>query len=121
MFCVKMLFYGDLLENKYLFQIFHSSITIKNSESVKKSGYFEKSLRWRAHILLFLLKANTKSLVQKCYCFPNLLGSQYLFEILHTPLIVKNSENKIKVDVSKNLQDGELYFFKSKFSTRSLV
>lgn len=53
MFCVKMLFYGDLLENKYLFQIFHSSITIKNSESVKKSGYFEKSLRWRAHIFFF--------------------------------------------------------------------
>ena len=111
MFCVKMLFYGDLLENKYIFQIFHSSITIKNSESVKKSRYFEKSLRWRAHIF-FLLKTNTKSLVQKCYCFPNLLGSQYLFEILHTPLIVKNSENKIKVDVSKNLLNGELCFFK---------
>ena len=44
----------------------------------------------------FKWKRNTKSLVQKCYCFPNLLGSQYLFEKLHTTLIVKNSENKIK-------------------------
>ena len=36
--CVKMLFFDDLLENQYLFQILHTSITIKNSESVVKSG-----------------------------------------------------------------------------------
>ena len=71
-----------------------------------------KNLCDEEHTFFFLLKTNTKSLVQKCYCFSNLLGSQYLFEILHTPLIVKNSENKIKVDVSKNLLNGELCFFK---------
>ena len=38
--CKKKNFY-DLLENKYFFQILHTSITIKNSESVVKSGYFE--------------------------------------------------------------------------------
>ena len=65
MFCVKMLFYGDLPENKYLFQIFHSSITIKNSESVKKSGYFEKSLRWRAHIFFFLNERGIQNLLCK--------------------------------------------------------
>lgn len=69
MFCVKMLFYGDLLENKYLFQIFHSSITIKNSESVKKSGYFEKSLRWRAQIFFFLIKEEYKISCAKVLLF----------------------------------------------------
>ena len=37
----KMLFFDDLLENQYLFQILHTPITIKNRESVVKSGYFE--------------------------------------------------------------------------------
>ena len=37
---VKMLFFDGLLENRYLFQILHTSITIRNSESVVKSGYF---------------------------------------------------------------------------------
>ena len=37
----KTLFFDELLENRYLFQILHTSITTKNSESVVKSGYFE--------------------------------------------------------------------------------
>ena len=32
----------------------------------------------------------------------NLLGVQYLFEILHTPLTVKNSESEIKSGCFEN-------------------
>ena len=39
--CVKMLLFDDLLENQYLFQILQTSITIKSSESVVKSGDFQ--------------------------------------------------------------------------------
>ena len=48
----KMLFFDNLLENRYLFQILHTSITIKNSESVVKSGYFE-NLCDREHAFFF--------------------------------------------------------------------
>ena len=41
MSCAKMLFLNDLMENRSLFQILHTSITIKNSESVVKSEYCE--------------------------------------------------------------------------------
>ena len=56
----KMLFFDNLLENRYLFQILHTSMTIKNSENVVKSGYFE-NLCDREHVFffffsLFLLK-----------------------------------------------------------------
>ena len=37
----KVLFFDDLLENRYLFQILYTSITIKNGESVVKSECFE--------------------------------------------------------------------------------
>lgn len=40
--------------------------------------------------------------------------SHYLFEILHTTFIVKNSENVIKVDILKILNNRELYFLKLK-------
>ena len=46
----------------------------------------------------------------KIFCLADLLGSQYLFGILQSSLIVKNSENGIKVDVSKNDCDGEHQF-----------
>ena len=48
----KMLFFDNLLENRYLFQILHTSIAIKNSESVVKSGYFE-NLCDREHAFFF--------------------------------------------------------------------
>ena len=41
----------------------------------------------------------------------DLLGSQYLLEILQSSLTVKNNENGTKVDVSKNSWDGERHFF----------
>ena len=41
----------------------------------------------------------------------NLLGSQHLLEILQTSLTFKNSENVVKVDVSKNSCDEEHQFF----------
>ena len=44
----KNLFVADLLGSQYLFEILQTSLTVKNSENVVKSGCFEKLLRWRA-------------------------------------------------------------------------
>ena len=55
----------DLLGNQYLFQILYTSITIKNSESVVKSGYFG-NLCDEEHAFFFFffeLRWNIKSLV----------------------------------------------------------
>ena len=52
----KMLFFDNLLENRYLFQILHTSMTIKNSENVVKSGYFE-NLCDREHVFFFFFFA----------------------------------------------------------------
>ena len=57
----------DLLENQYLFQILYTSVTIKNSESVAESGYFE-NLCDEEHAFFFFffffeLGKNIKSLV----------------------------------------------------------
>ena len=41
----------------------------------------------------------------------DLLGSQYLFEILQTSRTFKNSENVVKSGFSKNVRDGERQFF----------
>ena len=41
----------------------------------------------------------------------DLLGSQYLFEILQTSLTVKNSKNVVKNGCSINVHDGERQFF----------
>ena len=42
---------GDLLGSQYLFEILQTSLTVKNSENVVKSGCFEKRLQWRAPTL----------------------------------------------------------------------
>ena len=56
----------NLLGNQYLFQILYTSITIKNSESVVKSGYFG-NLCDEEHAFFFFfcfeLRWNIKSLV----------------------------------------------------------
>ena len=57
----------NLLGNQYLFQILYTSITIKNSESVVKSGYFG-NLCNEEHAFFFFffcfeLRWNIKSLV----------------------------------------------------------
>ena len=58
-----------------------------------KSGYFSKLLQWRAHF--FEMKEGYKvSCVKKSLA--ESIGSQYLFEILQTPLCVKNNENVVK-------------------------
>ena len=41
----KNLFVADLLGSQYLFEILQTSLTVKNSENVVKSGCFEKLLR----------------------------------------------------------------------------
>ena len=43
----KNIFLADLLGSQYLFKTLQTSLTIKNSEYMVKSGCFEKSLRWR--------------------------------------------------------------------------
>ena len=37
---LKNIFSGDLLGSQYLFVILQTSLTVKNSENVVKSGYF---------------------------------------------------------------------------------
>ena len=41
----------------------------------------------------------------------DLLGRQHLLQILQTSLTIKNSEKVVKLDVSKNVCDGEDQFF----------
>ena len=43
-------FLTNLFGSQYLFEICHTSITIKNSENVVKRECFEKRLLWRAQI-----------------------------------------------------------------------
>ena len=71
----------------------HTPITIENFENVGKSGNFENPLWWRAP---FFKKIQEEYKISCLKIFPKLIGSNYLFEILHTTLIVKNSENVIK-------------------------
>ena len=52
-------------------------------------------------------------LVQKC-CFLmtyNLLGNQYLFQILYTSITIKNSESVVQSEYFGNLCDEEHAFF----------
>ena len=47
--CVKMVL-AELLGSQNLFEISQTSLTVKNSENVVKSGCFKKLLQWRAPI-----------------------------------------------------------------------
>ena len=47
--CVKMVL-AELLGSQHLFEISQTSLTVKNSENVVKSGCFKKLLQWRAPI-----------------------------------------------------------------------
>ena len=44
----KNIFVAGLLGSQYLFEILQTSLAVKNSENVIKSGCFEKCLRCRA-------------------------------------------------------------------------
>ena len=46
----KNIFVAGLLGSQYLFEILQTSLAVKNSENVIKSGCFEKCLRCRAPI-----------------------------------------------------------------------
>ena len=52
----------------YLFEILHTSSTLKNSKDVLKSGCFEKRLRWRAPIF-FQMKEWYKVSCVKIFIF----------------------------------------------------
>ena len=41
------IFFVDIFGSQYLFEILQTSLTVKNSENVVKSGCFEERLRWR--------------------------------------------------------------------------
>ena len=51
-----------------IYQILHTSIIIKNGESVVKSGKFEKPLQWKARI--FLIKEGCQIFCVKMLLFP---------------------------------------------------
>ena len=60
----------------------------------------------------FLNKGGLKNVLCKNIFSADLLGSQYLFEILQTSLIFQNSENIGKSGCfEKNVCDGERQFF----------
>ena len=40
--------FNKLLRTQYLFGVLHTTLTIKNSEYMVKSGCFGKPLQWRA-------------------------------------------------------------------------
>ena len=44
------IFMKDLVGSQYLFEIYHTSFTIKNSENFAKRGCFENHLLWRTQI-----------------------------------------------------------------------
>ena len=48
-----------------------------------------------------------KGVLLKNIFLPDLLESQYLFQILQTLITVRNNENVVISDVSKNACDGE--------------
>ena len=50
-------FFDNIFRSQYLFEIYHTSLNIKNSENVIKRGCFWKVLRWRA---FFLMKEECK-------------------------------------------------------------
>ena len=52
-------------------------------------------------------------LVQKCYFLMtyDLLGNQYLFQILYTSITIKNSESVVQSGYFGNLCDEEHAFF----------
>ena len=61
MFYFKNIFVADLSGSQHLFEIFQTSLTVKNSEEMVKSGCFEKCSLWRAPIF-FRNEGDIKSL-----------------------------------------------------------
>ena len=62
-FC-KNIFLANLLGSQYLIEILETSLTLKNSENVVKSGCFEKRLRWRAPTFFKMKEENEVSCVK---------------------------------------------------------
>ena len=73
----------------YLIEILHTSSTLKNSKNELKI------LRWRAQIFGWHEGTVSGVLCENIF-LADLLGSQYLCEILQTSLTFKNSENVVK-------------------------
>ena len=84
------IFLTGLFEIQYLFEIYHTSITIKKSENVVKKGCLEKCLLWRVQIS-FLNERGTKILLCKNLYFAKLLRGLYLSKILELSSTVKTS------------------------------
>ena len=51
----KIVFVADLLVSQCFFEILQTSLNVKNSENVAKSGCFEKRLQWRPLILFYFI------------------------------------------------------------------
>ena len=74
--------------------------TVKTSKIVVKSECFKKQLRWRTYS--FSNEGGVQGILCKKIFLADLLGSQHLLEILQASHNFKNSENVVRVDVSKN-------------------
>ena len=85
---------------------------MKTSKSVVKSGCFLKILGWRAQIF-YWNEGAVSGVLRKNIFVADLLGTPYLFELLQSSLTFKNSENVVKVDISKNVCDKERQFFQN--------
>ena len=119
-FC-KNIFVTDLHGSKYLFEILQTSLTVKTSENVVKSGCFEKLLRWRV-TTLFRNEAKMKCPCVKYWYFAKLLGISFLFGLLRTSSNAKTSKHEVKKGCfSKILWWREQSFFKWKRSVSCLV
>ena len=66
----------------------------KNAQSGTK-WIFLKAAAIESFIFCMKLRRGVRSLVQK-YFLADFLGIYYIFEILHTSLIIKNSANVVK-------------------------
>ena len=64
----KNILVAELLGTQYLFEILQPSLTVKNSENVVKSGWFEICSRWRAAIF-FKMKDGYKISCIKIFIF----------------------------------------------------
>ena len=88
--------FADIFGSQYLFEIYHTSLNIKNKENVVKSG-FSGDLCDGEHY--FFEMEECKVLCVKMFFFlDDLLESQYLCDILQILLTIKNIENVIKIE-----------------------
>ena len=87
--CVNI--FTNLIGSHCLFEILHTTLIVKNSENMIKSGCFEKPSRWTA---LKLKKDYKVSHVKMITLWKHIRMTVFIWDIAH--FTVKNSENMVK-------------------------